>query len=261
MDQQVAILIPCFNEANRFPFEYWKDLVLENPQVQWMFIDDGSRDLTREILEEFCANIPAKLIKFDENEGKGNAIRKGMLAALNDYPRLNVIGFIDSDGAFSKKDINKFLSLVWKRLAVIEESDWDILISSRVALSGRAIERSMSRHYIGRIIATYLTRGWSGSPYDTQSGLKFFSVTPSLKSILEGKFETKWFVDIELISRLSTIYSLPLKIWEEPLVSWKEVEGSKVGFHQVIQIFIEMRFARKLVRAQFKVGKNQDGFN
>lgn len=256
MDSRVAILIPCFNEVQRFPHEYWKDLVVENRQVQWIFIDDGSRDGTREILEEFCASYPAKLIKLDTNEGKGNAIRKGMKAALNDSPQLKVIGFIDSDGAFSKRDISKFLSLVEENLAKIEEKNWDILISSRVALSGRAIERSLPRHYIGRIIATYLTRGWRGSPYDTQSGFKLFSITPDFNSRIEDKFRTKWFVDIELISRLSVIYEYPIRIWEEPLDSWEEVGGSKVGFRQIFSILIEIRFARKLIKEYFEVGKN-----
>lgn len=59
-------------------------------------------------------------------------------------------------------------------------STFDALWSSRVALSGRFIQKLASRHYMGRVVATLLSVDGNSISYDTQSGVKLFAATPSI---------------------------------------------------------------------------------
>ena len=76
-----SIIIPIYNEINFLPdlldglYNYFKS----NNEI--IIIDDGSNDGSIAILNE-CNFI--KLIAFNENRGKGNAIKFGLLEAKND---------------------------------------------------------------------------------------------------------------------------------------------------------------------------------
>jgi hypothetical protein len=123
----------------------------------------------------------------------------------------------------------------------------DAVISSRVSLSGREINRKSSRHYLGRLIATYLTRQWSDAPYDTQSGYKLFVNSTSFREAIKSDFATKWFVDVELITRVGINNKGVLNIWEEPLLFWNDVDGSSLKMRNYYSIFFEIIFARRQV--------------
>ena len=74
-----SIIIPIYNEINFLPdlldglFNYFKS----NNEI--IIIDDGSNDGSIAILNE-CNFI--KLIAFNENRGKGNSIKFGLLYFL-----------------------------------------------------------------------------------------------------------------------------------------------------------------------------------
>ena len=123
----------------------------------------------------------------------------------------------------------------------------DVLLSSRVGLAGHQINRRHSRHYLGRMIATYLTNGWKDAPYDTQSGFKLFSNTVSFQQALSEDFKTKWFADVELFTRIGIHNGGNLNLWEEPLTSWRDVEGSKINFRKFPRIMVEIILARREV--------------
>lgn len=170
MDKRIAVIVPCFNEELRVPIQYWREIVRTENEIKWLFIDDGSSDRTFEILQEVCTGTPSWVLKSANNGGKGSAIRKGFLAILETDPAIEVLGYLDSDGAFSKDDIFRLANIAIQRISSSIAQPTDAVISSRVSLSGREIKRKSSRHYLGRLIATVLTRKWSDAPYDTQSG-------------------------------------------------------------------------------------------
>ena len=261
MKNVTSIVVPCFNEEARLPIEYWREIINKSIDVNWLFIDDGSHDKTFEILEGLCFGSSAKTLRLGKNVGKGNAIRQGFLRVLEDDPELKVIGYLDSDGAFSLQDV---MNLV-EKARILEnfpgQSMPDALISSRVSLSGRFIERRKSRHYLGRIIATFLTLKWNNAPYDTQSGFKLFKNSKSFQNSIRNSFSTKWFIDIELLTRIGISNEGKLVIWEEPLDFWRDVNGSKLGFTSYPRILVEMFVARKQVLKFVKKRKSINGLN
>jgi hypothetical protein len=48
------------------------------------------------------------------------------------------------------------------------------------------------------------------------------------------------FFDIEIINRFKTNSGKEIKIWEEPVNFWKDVNGSKLNFKQAIRVLAEL---------------------
>lgn len=251
MYKQIVIVVPCFNEAHRFPLQYWRDLIEEKNGMDWIFVNDGSSDATSAILENLIKDSSAKVIHNFKNLGKGNSVREGFTYALGQSSQYKTLGYMDSDGAFSKKDLMRLIKKV-DELKLLNRN-FDAILSSRVALAGHQINRSPSRHYIGRIIATYLTRNWVDAPYDTQSGLKLFSNSNAFQKALIEPFQTSWFVDIEIMTRIGIENAGSLNLWEEPLTSWSDIDGSKVKLKHAPNLFREMLLARREVSKLVKM--------
>jgi dolichyl-phosphate beta-glucosyltransferase len=261
MIKRISIVVPCFNEQSRFPLEYWKEIIVEQSDVLWIFVDDGSTDSTLQTLQGLCAVTTAKVIGLPTNGGKGNAIRKGFQAILQEVPDVEILGYLDSDGAFSKQDVNRIKSMALEKMSKESDNPLDCLISSRVSLSGRSITRKATRHYLGRIIATFLTRDWHDAPYDTQSGFKCFLNSNSFRSSVNNVFLTKWFIDVELLTRIGINNRGQLKVWEEPLLHWQDVDGSKIRARNTFKILIELIAARRQVLNLLKERELEVGFN
>lgn len=253
---EIGMVVPCYNETDRFLLDYWKSIVGNTINVRWLFVDDGSTDGTFKVLSQVSSDPRIGVLKLSNNLGKGNAIRQGMNVLITDYVGLHYVGYVDCDGAFSEFDIIRLINFA------LENSQFDAVISSRVALSGREVFRKSSRHYLGRVIATFLTRDWESAPYDTQSGFKIFRVNQCLDEVIKQPFKTRWFVDVELICKLSLMMKSKLLIWEEPVSSWKDIDGSKIKIRNVFLILKEFIIARnyvkKMVNQENKNGSNRN---
>ena len=105
---QTYLIVPCFNEANRFQSDYWKTLS-KNTKIQLIFVNDGSTDGTDILLRDFCKRNRASLINLQKNIGKANAIREGFLQSNIDAK--SAVGFLDADSAFTLETVNSFVSL------------------------------------------------------------------------------------------------------------------------------------------------------
>jgi hypothetical protein len=58
--------------------------------------------------------------------------------------------------------------------------------------------------------------------------------------IFENKFETKWFVDLEILIRYQVLEKRIMKIWEEPVNTWKDVDGSNIRGFELITVFKDL---------------------
>lgn len=240
MRDRVTMVVPLFNEADRWDADYWQSMI-EIPRTHWLFVDDGSRDRTNSIATTFAETNGAQVLALDANQGKGNAVRLGLLKAL-ESPGLGV-GFMDGDGAFHPDDVRAALTtLLDERTHSASTDALECVWGSRVALAGREITRKTSRHYIGRIIATIISQGLPEVPYDTQCGLKVFVPSPALSECLTEAFVTDWFFDVEILQRWIRKTGRPMRIWEQPLMHWRDVPGSKVSMTSGLQVAREVTF-------------------
>jgi glycosyltransferase involved in cell wall biosynthesis len=237
------LVVPIFNEASRFDAHYW-NTILDNCDVSIRFVDDGSTDDSRRILQGMT-HSRISVLGLSANSGKAEAIRLGFNSILNSNSSdSHFVGYIDADCAFDPTEVAGILADADQLLSSFKV---DAIWMSRVKLSGYQVNRNPTRHIIGRLIATYLGRGIKFFPYDTQCGFKIFRTSFELSSSLESPFRTRWFVDLELFSRCSMNFKSWMKIREVPVVSWDEIGGSKITFKSYFSILNEIFWIRRLL--------------
>jgi len=242
----VVFVVPCFNEAERWNDNYWATMVKET-DATYLFVDDGSSDDTWEIVSAFTSRNRALSIYLPRNMGKAEAVRQGWQEILrtHDSRRISALGFMDADGAFAVKDVARLLDLVNTPPTDPSPEAW---WSSRVALAGRNIQRNMWRHYVGRVVATYLSWGEPSIPYDTQSGLKLFECSTDFISVIRNPFVTRWLFEMEILIRFRQLVGRPMRVWEMPLLSWFDVAGSKVTRRESTRVARELLLLKRTQR-------------
>ena len=233
MIKKYVIVVPCFNEEERFNEVYFNQLTnIRN--TFWVFVNDGSTDDTGYKLEGFSKKKNTKYLKLNTNVGKANAIAQGMSYAMGTINNIEWLGFLDSDGAFSLNDVVKIIGLTNPHV------NCDAIYSSRVKMAGRNIKRNYWRHIMARLITSLFALAWRDIPYDTQSGFKLYKYSADFDTILQEPFKTKWFFDIEIFIRFIKIKGSNIVVWEEPVASWFDISGSKVNYRQALRILFEI---------------------
>lgn len=232
------IVVPCYNEAARWDFDAWNEK-LALPDIFWLFINDGSTDHTSQILK-IVKNVNAEVINLPDNIGKGETVRLGMLEALKMSHSLPV-GFMDADNAFTKDGLVQIITTYCRlKNHGFSSDEFDTVWASRMKLAGRKIKRHLYRHVAGRFVSFALRMKYGDLPLDTQAGLKIFENSPKLYTVLEQKFTTRWLFEIEMVHRWQVLNNQPMKIWEEPVIEWVDVPGSKVSGKEISRVVKEL---------------------
>lgn len=227
------LVVPCFNEAARLPAAELAALTA-NPDVGVVLVDDGSSDETLALLERLASQLPAvTVVHLPANAGKAEAVRRGLLRALEGRPE--VVGFVDADFATPAFEVLRLAA------AIRSPGAPDVVIGSRVLLSGRTVVRRPVRHILGRVVATYLSLTYALQIYDTQCGAKLFRVDERLRRALEAPFATRWLFDVELLLRVRDTAGAPATVREEPLEVWRDVPGSRLAAREVGQVLKDFR--------------------
>jgi hypothetical protein len=85
-------------------------------------------------------------------------------------------------------------------------------------------------------------------PYDPQTGFKVFKFNNKQMEIFEKRFETKWFVDLEILIRYQVLEKQIMKIWEEPVNTWKDVDGSNIRGFELITVLNDIIKILRVIR-------------
>jgi dolichyl-phosphate beta-glucosyltransferase len=239
-NQELFMVVPCFNEEKRIKLNYWNDLA-RIPNVHWIFVNDGSSDDTKEVLNKITNST---IIDINKNVGKAEAIRKGITETYKKNSGESFwVGYLDADSAFEIEDIRKVIELVYSK-----SSAYDSYWGSRVALAGRKITRNNLRHILSRILITFFGYKMRDLPYDPQTGFKIFKFNNQQMEIFEKRFETKWFVDLEILIRYQVLEKQIMKIWEEPVNTWKDVDGSNIRGFELITVVKDLIKILRIIR-------------
>ncbi|MEA3365210.1 MAG: dolichyl-phosphate beta-glucosyltransferase [Candidatus Hydrogenedentes bacterium] len=160
----LSFVIPAYNESRRIGETLAKTLTyFKRQDYDWevIVVDDGSTDGTAAFVRRSFPGV--RVIEYTPNQGKGYAVRTGMLAAEGDY-RV----FSDADGSTPVEEIEK----LWARL----EDGADIVIGSRtVPEADVQVRQALYRQTMGRIFNVFVQLlAIKGFP-DTQCGFKGFT--------------------------------------------------------------------------------------
>lgn len=249
-----GIVIPCYNEAQRLKFNEFESFINNNPDYTICFVNDGSSDDTLNELREFEASQGARVMvrNLPENKGKAEAVRQGIQFMLS-QTNVETVGFIDADLATGFNDYKRLVNR-------LDATNKDVVFGSRKMESEAEIERSRFRKLASWIIGT-LIKIIVGLPIkDTQCGAKVFTRATAL-TVFNTSFQSRWLFDVEIFIRLKKHFQNNVldKIEEVALLSWEEVEGSKITLKdslkfplQLIEIGIDYN-----VKPQLKSVNNQ----
>lgn len=241
----VIIVVPCYNEAKRLETKRYMACLDEMPRVGFLFVNDGSRDNTLEVLQAMHAarGDRARVLDCVRNGGKAEAVRRGVLEAIS--LGAGYVGYWDADLATPLTELPAFVEAVESRPAI------ELVMGARVKLLGRNVVRRMARHYLGRVFATAASVTLELGVYDTQCGAKLFRVTDALPAIFAEPFISRWIFDVEIIARMIAERrrrgDRPVAevIYELPLLEWRDVGGSRlklmdwpIAFVDLVKIYL-----------------------
>jgi glycosyltransferase involved in cell wall biosynthesis len=235
----VTIVVPAYNEAERLDPKAFLEFAAERDWLHFLFVDDGSRDGSRDLFARMERESPAQVrtLGFAENQGKAEAVRRGLLLALEAKPDL--VGFWDADLATPLREIDGFVS------RFDSDPELEMVLGSRVRLLGTEIERDPARHYLGRVAATLASAVLGLAVYDTQCGAKLFRVNETLRSIFAEPFLTRWLFDIEILARWLRIRAgdrerVARFIREVPVSCWRDVSGSRLKLRDLARVPLDL---------------------
>ena len=235
-----AIIVPCFNEERRLQTERFLAFAAAHEDVHLLFVDDGSTDGTRAVLEGMQAKADGRIdvLVLEQNGGKAEAVRRGVRHAATGA--VETFGYWDADLSTPLDQILPFADLLDERPELL------VVMGSRVKLLGRAIERQAARHYLGRVFATCASLVLRLPVYDTQCGAKLFRNTHGTRWAFRTPFLSRWLFDVELLARLGLLgkrraaYDTHTCVYEKPLPVWRDIAGSKLKLRDWVKASWEL---------------------
>ncbi len=150
-------LIPSFEPDDKL-IKLVKEL--KNNKFINVVVNDGSNEKYNNIFDE-CKKY-AKVINYDENQGKGHALKTGLKYIKDNYKE-SIVVTIDSDGQHRVVDAKKLCDYISK--------------NNNILVLGKRIrnEKTPLRSKLGNAITRKIFNLISGTDiYDTQTGLRCF---------------------------------------------------------------------------------------
>jgi dolichyl-phosphate beta-glucosyltransferase len=227
---KVCVVIPCYNEQGRFKASEFINYY-QHGNLYFLFVNDGSTDLTLEILKKIRKGREDKflILNIKKNRGKAEAVRRGVLYASS-LKKFTIIGFLDADLSTPLTEISNLVSHF--------EKDIMFIFGSRVQRIGVTIKRNAYRHYFGRIFATIASNMLRIPVYDTQCGAKFFR-NDVVELLFTDEFKSNWTFDLEIFYRYLIKYNnsdININVKEIPLENWEDIKGSKIKIIHLIKL-------------------------
>ncbi len=162
---KLSVIIPMYNEKEIIE-ETVKRLVCDlsahfSDDYEILFSDDGSRDGGDEKIIPYLSER-IRLLRAEENRGKGHAVRCGMMEAKGDY-----LFFTDCDLAYGT---DYFLPAIEK----MEKENSDVLIGSRALHPNGYQGYGFFRKCLSKMYFRFLSLVGGLSVSDSQTGFKGF---------------------------------------------------------------------------------------
>lgn len=225
---QISVVIPAYNEEKRLPqtLQSVHSYLLDSGRdFEIIVVDDGSTDQTMDVVQDFGKHHDGiRLLSYAPNQGKGYAVRTGMLAAKGDVVLLD-----DADGSSPIVEL--------ERLDAAIKGGADLVIGSRnMPESGTLVTTAHHRKHMGNTFNAIVQGLLLPGIRDTQCGFKLFKREVA-QDIFAVATQHGFAFDVEIlyVARLRG-YKL-----SEVAINWNNVAGSKVNvFTDSVKMFFEV---------------------
>lgn len=152
--KKLSIVVPCFNEEDSIPYFYeeikkvTKDM---NVDLELIFVDDGNKDKTLEVIKDKANDKDVKYISFSRNFGKEAAMYAGLEASTGDYTTAMDVDLQDPP------------SLLPKMIRLIEKEGYDCVATKSTSRNGYSFLRKTFTKWfydiIGKLSKTEMVPG------------------------------------------------------------------------------------------------------
>jgi len=223
----LSLVIPAYNEGapDRLPqslTDITRFVEAQDFAIEVVIVNNNSTDNTLALAEIAAAEHDYIRVITEPTQGKGAAVRTGMLAAEGEY-----LFICDADLSMPIDESLKFLPP--------QSGDYDIAIASREAPGAQRIGEPEMRHIMGRVFNTIVRLVAVHHLHDTQCGFKCFR-----RDVAHELFPLQtingWTFDVEILfvaqQRGHTIIEIP--------ITWIYKEHSKIKpFQDSINMFLD----------------------
>jgi len=232
----MTIVIPAYNEAQRLPDTLARvaAFVESCPQgLDVIVVNNNSRDATREVALDFAERYPFLQVVDQPVQGKGAAVRKGVMAAAGRY-----VFICDADLAMPIEELPRFFPETLGR-------EYEIAIGSREAPGSHRYNEPGYRHVMGRIFNFVVRILAVPGINDTQCGFKSFR-RETARDLFSAQKIDGFAFDVEV---LAVALRRGYKIWEVG-IPWYYGEGSTINpIQDSLDMLREVLRIRQNVRA------------
>ena len=145
MAELISLIVPCYNEEPSLPY-FWERTTavmrqMDDLDFEVIFVDDGSRDKTLEVLRELAkSDSRVKYLSFSRNFGKEAAMFAGLEHAKGNY------------AAVMDADLQDPPALLAEMYRAITEEGYDSAATRRVTRKGEPPIRSFFARMFYKII-------------------------------------------------------------------------------------------------------------
>jgi dolichyl-phosphate beta-glucosyltransferase len=212
----LSIVIPAYNEEEQLEGSMAKIagyLREDDLQAEILVVDDGSTDATSRIASKAMGGLRGRVIRNDENRGKGFSVRRGCLEACGRWVLL------------TDADLSAPIEEHRKLAAAARDFDLDVVIGSRGLADSRIeVRQNRLREYMGKTF-NLIMRKMTGLPFrDTQCGFKLMD-RKRIRPLFECMVVDRFAFDVELLF-LCARFGLAVR--EVPVV-WRNEPKSRVS--------------------------------
>jgi glycosyltransferase involved in cell wall biosynthesis len=222
---KLSVVVPVYNEGKQLAEVL--DYLFSSPcpiQREWIFVDDCSKDNSREILKLYQQRYSFVLIEQKVNAGKGAAVIRGVQEATGD-----LIMIQDADFEYDPYDIPALLEPLLANRA-------DVVYGSRFKKNSPQVHRTY--HYFVNYFLTVMSNLLSGIYLtDMETCYKIFRTdlfrSMRLKSLRFG-------IEVELTAYVAKtsarIFELPISYYPRTRLQGKKINW-KDGFAALVHLF------------------------
>jgi dolichyl-phosphate beta-glucosyltransferase len=213
---ELSVIVPAFDEEMRLlptlrRLEEW--LAVWGRSWEVIVVDDGSRDRTAEVAEDFAVDRPAfRVLRLGRNRGKGAAVRAGFRESRGD-----LVLFTDADLSTPIEELDRMVG-------ELDRGQDFVLASRALPDSNVEIHQAWYRERMGKTFNGFV-RLATGIPIrDTQCGFKLLRGEDA-RALAKEMREDGFAFDVELVL-LARRRGMRLR--EFP-VTWRNDAGSRVS--------------------------------
>lgn len=214
---KLSVIVPVYNEVNSVR-EILRRVQATGLADEIIVVDDGSKDGTREILNELDGQGNIRVIFHAVNQGKGCAIRSGLAVVTGD-----IILIQDADLEYDPRDYPALLRPIQEGIA-------DVVYGSRFL--GGPRRPILFWNMVANKILTFLTNLlYNNILSDMETGYKVFR-----RSVLDGvtlrarRFEFEPEFTAKMLKRHVRIFEVPITFNPRDYSAGKKIKA-KDAFH------------------------------